>query len=132
MNPPNVEEIASVVVNDDVSTIRRDIRPAYQKQLAVNIILVCLLLQTMVFYLYGINIIYVLSSIESLRWSGEHSITAGEIFDGKLYLKYTILANAILLSLIIGTNIAAMVIFAIITDPIVGKAKMMLIGNTLK
>ncbi len=67
MNPPNVEEITPVVVNDDTFTIRRDIRPAYQKQLAVNIILVCLLLQTTVFYLYGINITYVLSSVESLR-----------------------------------------------------------------
>ncbi len=38
----------------------------------------------------------------------------------------------LVLSSIIGTNIAALVIFAIITYDIVGKAKMMVIGNTSK
>jgi hypothetical protein len=54
MNPTSVDETTPVIVNNDTSIATRDSRSSYHKKLTVNIILVCLLLQTTAFYLYGI------------------------------------------------------------------------------
>jgi len=60
----------------------RDTREAYQKQLAVYLILASILFERMAFYSLASNLVLYLKS-NKLHWHPKYSVTALNIFYGK-------------------------------------------------
>lgn len=87
MSISNVNEISSLFSIPGVPTRVRDKRQPYEKQLAVYLILACVLLERTTFYIVDISVGSTLESSRNntLHWNFTNADNAGKIFEGNSY-----------------------------------------------
>jgi hypothetical protein len=128
MTTSNVGETTVSIDNDDISKTVRETRPIYQKQIAVHLILASILFSLAALYSLDINVANSLSFDKTLNWTRPHSVSAEDMFDGKIHLKL----NKKRKILIIGIHLIAMLIFGILGDAKLSRARAIIIGNILQ
>lgn len=128
MTTSNVEETTASIDNDDIPNTVRNARPIYQKQLSVHLILGSILFSLAALYSLDINVAHSLSFDKALNWTRPHSVYAEDIFDGRIHLKL----NKVRKILIIGIHLFAMLIFGILGDAKLIRARAIIIGNNLQ
>jgi hypothetical protein len=84
MSTPTEEESTSLMISYyGIPTTVRDTRKAYQKQLAIYLILASTLFERIAFYRIAAHITVTLQLSEFLHWNSLNSLIASTIFSGK-------------------------------------------------
>ncbi len=77
------DEVPSLFSIPGVPTHVRDTRRPYQKQLAVHLIVACILLERTTFYIVDTSMISTLTFNNTLNWNSTNAERASYIFEGK-------------------------------------------------
>jgi len=109
MQPSAVEEELVQNSNADPFSSIRDTRPTSQKRFAVHLILASLFFLYMAFLPLSINLSKTLKFNKALLWSSTNSAHTATIFAG--------------------INMFSMLVFSIISDAILGRARTILLGK---
>ncbi len=83
MATPTVDETTLLVPNHDTPTIEQDVRPSYETQVALYLILASIMFERAAFYALDLNLPDSLNFNETLNWTDDHSSIATYIFNGK-------------------------------------------------
>ncbi len=79
------DDVTPLISRHGIPAAIRDTREAYEKQLALYLILASILFERMAFYSLANNLVSTLQSNKTVEWNPEHSSTASFIFSGKSF-----------------------------------------------
>jgi hypothetical protein len=83
MDTTSVEETRPLISIHGIPTAIRDTRQAYQKQLAVYLILASTLFERIAFYTLAAHLTVTLQLPNFLNWNSSNSLIASNIFSGR-------------------------------------------------
>jgi hypothetical protein len=137
MNASTEDETEPLTPNDDIPTAARDTRRPYQRQIAVYLILASIVFQLTAYYVLDANITSTLNQNTTLNWTDHNSSAASYIFEGKLFLNMSehcefdeVLERILVILLfMIGIEFILMLIFAVISDAKLGRARIIVTGE---
>lgn len=88
MSVSSEDEIALLIFRPGIPTPTTDTRKPYEKQLALYIILACLVCERGAYFTLDANLSYSLKSNTTLNWTDRNGSIALYIFEGKSYHQY--------------------------------------------
>ena len=83
MSASSGDEVALLIFRPGIPTPTPDTRKPYEKQLALYIILACLVCERGAYFVLDANLVETLQSNTTLNWTNPHSSIALYIFEGK-------------------------------------------------
>ena len=131
MDESSVIEATILLPTTDTRTIVANDRRLYERRFPVYFVLLSTVFERLAFYSLAINLVVILKS-DQLQWSASSSTTASFIFFGRDIHENDKRKKASSSRINLGASYLSSLIFAVISDAKLGRAKTIIIGKYTK